>query len=82
MKNIIIASLIIFTLSCSCQNLGGILKDKAKTIKKETGKTGLTNEEVINGLKEALAVGTNNSSSMAGKAWLRVSILPGAGNSS
>jgi hypothetical protein len=67
MKNIIIASLVMLTLSGSCQNLGGILKDKAKAVQKGTAKTGLTNEEVINGLKEALAVGTNNSSSLAGK---------------
>jgi hypothetical protein len=67
MNRILIAALLMMAVSASCQNLGGILKEKSKVLKKETAKPGLTNEEVINGLKEALAVGTNNSSSLAGK---------------
>lgn len=45
------------------------LDKKTKTIVK-TGdnKPKLTNEEVIKGLKEALSIGTNNSSSLASKA--------------
>ena len=54
------------SLSVSCQNIGGILKDKSKVLKKSPS-AGLTNEEVINGLKEALAVGTNSASSLAGR---------------
>ena len=38
------------------------LKEKVKTA---TTKPGLSNEEVIRGLKEALTVGTNSSSSIA-----------------
>ncbi len=48
------------------------LKDAKKkadnTLKPKGGDKGLTNDEVISGLKEALTVGTNNSSSLASKA--------------
>jgi hypothetical protein len=71
MKRIIIGCTIFLTLTGSCQvindvfNKGSISK-KAKSIKKGSSPA-LTNEEVIEGLKEALAIGTNNSSSLAGK---------------
>ncbi|MBK6984113.1 MAG: DUF4197 family protein [Bacteroidetes bacterium] len=43
--------------------------DKATAIVTGTPKApALTNDEVINGLKEALNVGTNNSSNLASKA--------------
>jgi hypothetical protein len=43
--------------------------DKATSIVQGTSKVpSLTNDEVINGLKEALTVGTNNSSNLASKA--------------
>lgn len=67
MNKIVLASIVMLALSGSCQDLGGILKETSDAVKQSTVKTGLTNEEVINGLKEALAVGTNNSSSLAGK---------------
>ena len=44
------------------------LEKKTKTILKKEEPPKLTNEEVINGLKEALSVGTNNSSKLASKA--------------
>jgi hypothetical protein len=62
MKKIALLSLLVFSLSLSCQTLKG-LKDKVKTV--TTTKPKLSNEEVVKGLKEALSVGTNNSSSMA-----------------
>ncbi|MES2680074.1 MAG: DUF4197 domain-containing protein [Bacteroidota bacterium] len=65
MKKIALFSLLVFSLSLSCQTLKG-LKDKVKTVTTTT-KPKLSNEEVIKGLKEALSVGTNNSSSMASK---------------
>ncbi|HOZ87317.1 MAG TPA: DUF4197 domain-containing protein [Bacteroidia bacterium] len=64
MKKIALLSLLVFSLSLSCQTLKG-LKDKVKTV--TTTKPKLSNEEVVKGLKEALSVGTNNSSSMASK---------------
>jgi hypothetical protein len=66
MNKIIVACLLMLSVSVSCQNIGGILKDKSKVLKKNPS-PGLTNEEVINGLKEALAVGTNSASALAGK---------------
>ena len=42
------------------------LKDNISE-KTKVSKSGLSNEEVVKGLKEALSVGTNNSSSMASK---------------
>ncbi|MBA3899463.1 MAG: DUF4197 domain-containing protein [Bacteroidetes bacterium] len=42
------------------------LKNAAKTVS-PTGATGLSNAEVIDGLKEALTVGANNAASMASK---------------
>lgn len=64
MKSLVLTVLTLFSLSLNCQTLKG-LKDKAKNI--TTGKPALTNEEVVKGLKEALTVGTNNSSGLAGK---------------
>lgn len=42
-------------------------KDKANSIITPTSPPALTNEEVVKGLKEALTIGTNNSSGMASK---------------
>ncbi len=42
-------------------------KDKANSILTPTNPPALTNEEVINGLKEALTIGTNSSSAIASK---------------
>ena len=64
MKKIVLVTLALFSLCGGAQTLKG-LKDKVKA---GTGtKPGLTNEEVVKGLKEALSVGTNNSASMASK---------------
>ncbi len=55
-----------------CQlNLNNSLNKISKEInsnKKGDGKTALSNEEVVKGLKEALEIGTKNSSSLAAKA--------------
>lgn len=64
MKKIILVAFILVSFCATAQTLKG-LKDKVKS---STGsKSGLTNEEVVKGLKEALSVGTNNSASMASK---------------
>lgn len=72
MKKIIIPTLALFVLSisaCTSQDLTKV----AKTVGNEVlnGSTGtskpLTNDEVINGLRNALTVGTNNSTSLASK---------------
>lgn len=52
--------------SCSSVNLNKTLND-ANTILNGTQEKPLTNDDVIAGLREALSVGTNNSSSMASK---------------
>lgn len=64
MKRIALFSLLVFSISANCQTFKG-LKDKAKAIAE--GKPKLSNDEVVKGLREALTVGTNNSSSMASK---------------
>jgi hypothetical protein len=64
MKYIALIALTAFSFACQAQTLKG-LKDKVKSA--TSGKPGLTNEEVVKGLKEALTVGTNNSSGIAGK---------------
>ncbi len=64
MKPIILSALLLVTFSLNAQTLKD-LKNKAKTA--VSGKPKLTNEEVVKGLKEALTIGTNNSSGMAGK---------------
>lgn len=76
MKKIIHCSL--FTVYCllffSCASTGQIdfnkaIKDADKELNQiEGGKKPLTNDEVISGLREALNVGTNNSTASASKA--------------
>jgi hypothetical protein len=69
MKTILLSALILCTLAGSAQSK---LLNKAKNAaNKATGKStssGLTNEEVIKGLKEALSIGSDNSASLASKA--------------
>lgn len=78
MKKVILFSFILFSFSLSSQTMLEKLKQKKDSIEKAarekanavvTGTTApaLTNEEVIKGLKEALTVGTNNSSGLASK---------------
>ena len=79
MKKVILAGCVLFSLSLSSQTMMEKLKLKKDSIEKAarekaaaivTGTVAppaLTNEEVIKGLKEALTLGTNNSSGMAGK---------------
>lgn len=72
MKKLIISALIISSGVLSAQfNLDKVIKDVKEDVKKETEKiapkASLSNDEVIKGLKEALSVGTNNSSSAVSK---------------
>lgn len=79
MKKVILAGCVLFSLSLSSQTMMEKLKLKKDSIEKAarekaaaivTGTVAppaLTNEEVIKGLKEALTVGTNNSSGIASK---------------
>ncbi len=57
-----LAFVVVFSLS-SCAQLDKILG----TIKKPQAGSGLSNEEVINGLKEALTVGTGSAAAKAGQ---------------
>jgi hypothetical protein len=65
MKKLIVLSLVVASFYTQAQTIKG-LKDKVKATT-AASKGGLTNEEVIKGLKEALTVGTNNSASLASK---------------
>lgn len=79
MKKLIISSVLAVTVSTlSAQfDLDKVIKDVKKDVKEETEKVqkeigvtkpvGLSNDDVIKGLKEALSVGTNNSSASASK---------------
>lgn len=78
MKKLILISGILCSFSLSSQTLMEVLKHKKDSLEKiakekanaiMTGTTApvLTNEEVIKGLKEALTIGTNNSSGLASK---------------
>lgn len=77
MKKVFLSTVIalIALNSCRSQDLNKLGRDAAdaatKIIKDNTGSStsskGLTNDEVIRGLKEALTVGTNNSTSLASK---------------
>ncbi len=62
MKKLIwIASVILFSMGCA--EMSSVLEDYNKT----NGPIPLTNNEVISGLREALTVGTNNSTSLTSK---------------
>ncbi|MCW3071689.1 MAG: hypothetical protein JWO44_1579 [Bacteroidetes bacterium] len=76
MKKILLASIVAlasFSSSCNSQDLKKIGKsaaDAANDVLKTNSSgtsTPLSNEEVINGLKDALTVGTNNSTAFASK---------------
>lgn len=64
MRKTIIAAISIFTL-VSCAEMTSVMEQ----VNTATGSTtpALTNDEVIRGLREALTVGTNNSSSLTSK---------------
>src|ERR1700756_3025895 len=80
MKKYIVVALAFITISISSFaqfNLGNAIndvkQDANKDIKKvegkkdSTGGTGLSNDDIVNGLKEALKVGSNNAGSSASK---------------
>ena len=69
MKKILaLALLVSMNSSCESQQLKK-LKEKAKTTAKtlKVPEKPLSNEEVVSGLREALTIGTNNSSALASK---------------
>ena len=76
MRKIILFAILLSPFIFNAQTLKEKLKAKKDSLEKKskalTGKgdtkPALTNEEVIKGLKEALTIGTNNSSSLASKA--------------
>jgi len=68
MRFILLCLFLIGFTSTQCQTLKNKLKQKAGDIGVKTEKPKLTNEEVISGLKEALSVGTNISTTRASKA--------------
>ncbi len=68
-KTFISAVIFISAHSLSAQfDLDKVIKDVKSETSKIIPSKGLSNDEVINGLKEALSVGSNNSSSAASKA--------------
>jgi len=66
MKKTLIIGGIITSLLMGCAELTSVIEDVSKTTGIETPKA-LTNADVIKGLKEALTIGTNNSSSLTSK---------------
>ncbi|MCD6069243.1 MAG: hypothetical protein K0S33_4069 [Bacteroidetes bacterium] len=69
MKTILLSALLLCTLAGSSQGLLNKAKDKANSITKgKSSGTGLSNEQVVKGLKEALSIGADNSSTLASKA--------------
>jgi hypothetical protein len=79
MKHVLIIASIIIGLTTNAQSyleklkrqkdsLEKVAKEKANAVISGTTAPKLTNEEVIKGLKEALSVGTNSSTSIASKA--------------
>jgi len=62
MKKIVIAALSVMVLT-SCAEMNSVMEQ----VNNATGTPTLTNDEVIRGLREALTVGTNNSSSLTSK---------------
>jgi len=74
MKNFLIATIAFFGISATSFaqfNLGDLKKDATQDVNKLTGKSdssggaGLSNDDIVNGLKEALKVGSNNAGSSA-----------------
>ncbi len=67
-KTILLSSFLLALLSADAQGLKGLLKkdSSGKTglgkIVNTNSKSGLSNDDIISGLKEALSVGTNNAS--------------------
>jgi hypothetical protein len=66
MKIIHLILICIFTVSLQAQNAKDLL-NKANNVVKGGGKKNLSNEQVVQGLKEALTIGSNNASASASK---------------
>jgi hypothetical protein len=64
MKNNILAALFISMVFFGCAEMTAVMEEVNK---QTTGEAPLTNGEVIGGLKEALTVGTNNSTALTSK---------------
>lgn len=69
MKKIIFYGFIFYASTISAQTFKSLInqtKEKAASVM-PSNSSQLTNEDIVSGLKEALSVGTNNSSGLAGK---------------
>ncbi len=71
-KRIALIALVIITIQTGIgqtlqQRLDAAAKEASDKLKNPTGSNALSNDDVIKGLKEALTVGTNNSTSLASK---------------
>lgn len=67
MKKIAIYTLSVAVLFTACTSQELLQTTNTILNNGNSGQQGLTNDEVISGLREALKVGTNNSSSLASK---------------
>lgn len=66
MKKIIIIAAALLPVISQAQ-IGDIIKGATKVVTGGSGSNGLTNQEVVDGLKEALTIGAQNSSNTASK---------------
>jgi hypothetical protein len=66
-KKIAIVLLSVCVIGAQAQSLKDRLKTAENKVTGSTGKTGLSNDDIIAGLKEALSRGTNNSTASAQK---------------
>ena len=71
-KRIVLVFIVILTIQTGIgqtlqQRLDAAAKEAGDKLKNPSGSKALSNEDVIKGLKEALTVGTNNSTSLASK---------------
>lgn len=67
MKKITIVASILLLFGCADMSVTSVLDEVSKITETETGPAPLTNMEVISGLREALTVGTNNSTALTSK---------------
>lgn len=67
MKKIIIVGLTFLSFQLQAQINLKTIQSKAETIKKPAATKSLSNDEIVNGLKEALTVGVQNAGSAASK---------------
>lgn len=69
-RSILLITLVAVGSAANAQNYGDILKKAQKTVSQATSSTkstSLSNDEIVNGLKEALTIGSQKSSDLASK---------------